>query len=154
MSGALIVGASQAGVQLAVSLRELGYTSAITLVGAEAYPPYQRPPLSKGYLAGKEGADAVILQPEQWYAEQSIDLRMSTRAVDLDPAAHELELDDGSALRYDSALLAMGASARSLPLEGADLPAVASQAGGDHADVQVLERIELSRGAGRAFLGG
>ena len=68
--------------------------------------------------------DAVILQPTEWYAEQGMDLRTSTRAVSLDPTAHEVVLDDDSILGYDSVLLATGASPRSLPLEGAELPGV------------------------------
>jgi 3-phenylpropionate/trans-cinnamate dioxygenase ferredoxin reductase subunit len=134
MAHIVIIGGGVAAGTAAKTLRKEQFRGDITVLTEEPHPPYQRPPLSKGYLAGKEGADAVILQPEQWYAEQSIDLRMSTRAVDLDPAAHEVELDDSSVVRYDSALLAMGASARSLPLEGADLLGVRTLRRLDDAD--------------------
>src|SRR5688572_19560345 len=134
MAHIVIIGGGVAAGTAAKTLRKEQFRGDITVLTEEPHPPYQRPPLSKGYLAGKEGADAVILQPEQWYAEQSIDLRMSTRAVDLDPAAHEVELDDSSVVSYDSALLAMGASARSLPLEGADLLGVRTLRRLDDAD--------------------
>ena len=83
MSGTLIVGASQAGVQLAVSLRELGDTSPITLVGAEAYPPYQRPPLSKEFLAGSAGPESLAFRTAAFYADAGIELVCGERIVDL-----------------------------------------------------------------------
>ena len=79
----------------AETLRKDGYDGDVTIVTAEPHPPYQRPPLSKGYLAGKEGLDAAILHPAAWYAERDIELRMSTTATRLDPAAHRLETDGG-----------------------------------------------------------
>jgi len=124
MTHIVIIGGGVAAGTAAKTLRKEGFDGDVTIVSEEAHPPYQRPPLSKGYLAGKEGMDAVILQPTEWYAEQGMDLRTSTRAVSLDPTAHEVVLDDDSILGYDSVLLATGASPRSLPLEGAELPGV------------------------------
>ena len=126
MSHMVIVGGGLAAGTAAKTLVDEGFDGEVTIVTEEAHPPYQRPPLSKGYLAGKESLDAVILRPREWYAEHGIDLRTSTRAVSLDPAAHEVGLADGTILGYDSALLATGSSPRTLPLEGADLPGVAT----------------------------
>ena len=142
MAHIVIIGGGVAAGTAAKTLRKEQYEGDITVVTEEPHPPYQRPPLSKGYLAGDEGLDAVILQPEGWYADQGIDLRTSTRAVSLDPAAHQIELEDGSLLRYDSALLATGASARALPLEGADLPGVHTLRRLDDADDLAAELRE------------
>ena len=105
MSHIVIVGGGLAAGTAAKTLVDEGFDGEVTIVTEEAHPPYQRPPLSKGYLAGKESLDAVILRPREWYAEHGIDLRTSTRAVSLDPAAHELGLADGTilALRLRSA---------------------------------------------------
>ena len=89
MAGTLIIGASQAGLQLATTLRELGDTEPITLAGTEKHPPYQRPPLSKAYLAGKATAASLHFRSPQWYTDQRIDLRLETTIETLvldDPA--------------------------------------------------------------------
>ena len=78
MAHIVIVGGGVAAGEAAKTLRDEGYEGDVTVLAEEAHPPYQRPPLSKGYLAGKEGTDAVILRPREWYAEQHIDLRTST----------------------------------------------------------------------------
>src|SRR5215218_350707 len=78
-AGTLIVGASQAGLQLAVSLRELGDESPITLAGAEPHPPYQRPPLSKEFLAGNADGDTLAFRAPSFYADQAIDLVCGAR---------------------------------------------------------------------------
>jgi 3-phenylpropionate/trans-cinnamate dioxygenase ferredoxin reductase subunit len=83
--GALIVGASQAGAQLAVSLRSLGYDEPITLVGAEAQPPYQRPPLSKSFLAGTADFASLALRTPAFYREQRIDVVPAERVTGLRP---------------------------------------------------------------------
>ncbi|HET8926342.1 MAG TPA: FAD-dependent oxidoreductase, partial [Microbacterium sp.] len=92
MSHMLIIGGGMAGGTAAATLREGGFDGDITVVAGEAHPPYQRPPLSKGYLAGTEGLDAVYLQPEEWYAEHDITLRTGVEATTLDPAAHTVTL--------------------------------------------------------------
>lgn len=124
MSHFVIVGGGLAAASAAETLRAEGFDGDLTVVTREAHAPYQRPPLSKGYLAGAEGLDAVIVHPREWYGEQSIDLRTSTAATHLDPEAHTVTLDDGSALRYDKVLLATGATSRMLPIEGAELNGV------------------------------
>ena len=124
MAHFVIVGGGLAAGKAVDRLRKEGFDGDITVVAAEQHPPYQRPPLSKGYLEGREGLDAVILHPSEWYGEHGVQLRTGVAATALDPAAHRLSLDDGSALGYDKVLLATGSSPRRLTLEGADLPGV------------------------------
>jgi 3-phenylpropionate/trans-cinnamate dioxygenase ferredoxin reductase subunit len=119
----VIVGASLAGASAADALRRQGYDGELALIGAEREPPYERPPLSKAVLAGKEDEDRVFLRPADWYEEQQIDLRLGVRAVDLD-AGHALLLDDSERLPYDRLLIATGAVPRTLDIPGADLPGV------------------------------
>ncbi len=147
MAHFVIVGGGVAAGKAAETLRKDGYTGDVTIVAAEPHPPYQRPPLSKGYLAGKEGLDAAVLHPASWYTDRDIDLRMSTTATGLDPAAHRLETDGGD-LEYDAVLLAMGASPRSLPLEGHDLDGVHTLRRLDDSDALAREL----RGGGRRLV--
>jgi 3-phenylpropionate/trans-cinnamate dioxygenase ferredoxin reductase subunit len=120
----VIVGGGLAAASAVETLREEGFDGDVTVVADEQHPPYQRPPLSKGYLQGKEGLDAVILHPAEWYAENDVALRTSTPAIVLDPVEHRLELAGGEALTYDAVLLATGSSPRRLPIAGANLPGV------------------------------
>lgn len=124
MSHMLIIGGGLAGGTVAEALRDEGFDGDITVVAAEAHPPYQRPPLSKGYLAGGEGLDAVILHPAEWYEERGIRLITGVAVTSLEPAAHVVELEDGERLMYDAVLLATGATPRMIPLPGHDLPGV------------------------------
>ena len=124
MSHMLIIGGGLAGGTAAKALRHEGFDGDITVVAAEAHPPYQRPPLSKGYLAGEEGLDAVILHPPDWYVERGIRLATGVAVISLEPAAHAVELEDGERLTYDAVLLATGATPRMIPLPGHDLPGV------------------------------
>jgi 3-phenylpropionate/trans-cinnamate dioxygenase ferredoxin reductase component len=120
----VIVGASLTGAKAAQSLREEGFAGRITLIGAEAERPYERPPLSKGYLLGKEEQAKVYVHDEGWYGEHSVELLLGRRATGLDRTAHEVELDDGRRLGYGKLLLAPGSSPRRLDVPGADLDGV------------------------------
>jgi 3-phenylpropionate/trans-cinnamate dioxygenase ferredoxin reductase subunit len=124
MSGFVIVGASLAGAKAAEALREQGFEAAVTLLGTEAQPPYERPALSKGYLAGSTEREKVFVHEAGWYDEHDIDLRLGTSATSIDPAGHRVWLDDGSSLEYAKLLIATGSSPRSLPLPGADAAGV------------------------------
>ncbi|MBW9120854.1 FAD-dependent oxidoreductase [Microbacterium trichothecenolyticum] len=124
MTHMLIIGGGLAGGTAAAALRDEGFDGDITVVAAEAHPPYQRPPLSKGYLTGDEGLDAVILHPSRWYVERGIRLVTGVAVTSLEPAAHAVELEDGERLTYDAVLLATGATPRMVPLPGHDLPGV------------------------------
>ena len=124
MSHMLIIGGGLAGGTAAEALRNEGFDGDITVVTAESHPPYQRPPLSKGYLAGTEDLDAVVLHPAEWYEERGIRLITGVAVTSLEPAAHAVELEDGERLTYDAVLLATGATPRMIPLPGHDLPGV------------------------------
>jgi len=146
MARIVIIGGGLAAESAARTLRKEGYDGVVTVVTDEPHAPYQRPPLSKGYLRGTEGVDAVVLHPAEWYDEQRVEVRTSTAATALDPAAHRVELADGSSLAYDSALLATGSSPRRLPIAGHDLPGVRTLRRLDDSDAL---RAELSGGGRR-----
>jgi 3-phenylpropionate/trans-cinnamate dioxygenase ferredoxin reductase component len=120
-SHVVILGAGHAGGTAAALLRQYGHQGPITLVGEEPIAPYQRPPLSKAWLKGEADADSLALKPLEFYAENNIDFRPSVRALSLDRAAKTLSLSDGRALSYDTLILATGARAIALPIEGRDL---------------------------------
>ncbi|MFL5255440.1 MAG: NAD(P)/FAD-dependent oxidoreductase [Rhodopila sp.] len=117
----VIAGAGHAGGSAAAMLRQLGWQGAITLVGEEPIPPYQRPPLSKAWLKGEATAESLALRPAHFYPDATIDLRLNTRVTAIDRAAKTVTLSDGTSLSYDFLILALGARARRLPLPGRDL---------------------------------
>ncbi|KAA6215234.1 pyridine nucleotide-disulfide oxidoreductase [Streptomyces albofaciens JCM 4342] len=119
-----IVGGGQAGAQLASSLRGNGFTGRIVMVGDDTALPYQRPPLSKGYLTGHSGPEAVRLHGPEYYAEKSVQVLTGDPAVRVLPSDRRVLLRSGTELRYDHLVLATGARNRSLPVPGADLPGV------------------------------
>jgi 3-phenylpropionate/trans-cinnamate dioxygenase ferredoxin reductase subunit len=119
-----IVGAGLAGARAAAALREEGFDGRIVLLGEEPERPYVRPPLSKGYLAGRTERKDVYVHAEGFYAEHAIELRTSTPVETIDRAATEVVLAGGERLRYDRLLLATGAAPRSLPVPGGDLDGV------------------------------
>jgi 3-phenylpropionate/trans-cinnamate dioxygenase ferredoxin reductase component len=116
-----IVGAGLAGAKAAEALRTDGFDGNVVLFGAEAHRPYERPPLSKGYLQGSAARDTVYVHPTEWYAEHQVDLRLNTAVTGVDRSAHELLVGDGSRLRYDKLLLTTGATPRRLAVPGSDL---------------------------------
>ena len=123
-SGVVVVGAQLGGLRVCETLRSEGYDGRITLVGAEERLPYDRPPLSKEVLGGKKEPEfAELTRPGEW-AELDLDLRLGRRAVRLDPADHQVVLDDGQVLSYDKVVLATGARPRTLAIPGVDLTGV------------------------------
>ena len=120
----VIVGAGQAGGWAAKTLRDEGFEGGIVLIGDESYPPYERPPLSKGVLLGDAAPDSCRLWPEDSFAGWNVELRLATRAARILCREHRLELDDGSSLDYDRLLLATGGRPRTLPVAGAELAGV------------------------------
>jgi 3-phenylpropionate/trans-cinnamate dioxygenase ferredoxin reductase component len=120
----VIVGASLAGAKAAETLRQEGFAGRVVLIGEERDRPYERPPLSKGFLRGDEEAAKIFVHDAGFYSEQAIDLRTSTRVTALDPGASEVVLDGGERLPYDRLLLTTGAAPRRLAVPGADLPGV------------------------------
>ena len=114
----VIIGGGLAGAKAAEALRDQGYDAAIVLIAEEQHLPYERPPLSKGYLADSdERADAFTFDAD-WYVAHDIDVRIGVRAVRIDRDAHEVHLDDGTPVAYSKLLLATGSSSRRM--DGAD----------------------------------
>ena len=130
----VIVGAGQAGMQLATGLRQLGCAAPITLLGEEAWPPYERPPLSKAYLAGELERERLWFRHAAAYAKQGIELRLGARAVALDRAAKTITTAAGEVFPYDYCVLATGARARRLDVPGAELGGVHVLRGLDDAE--------------------
>jgi NADPH-dependent 2,4-dienoyl-CoA reductase/sulfur reductase-like enzyme len=114
----VIVGGGLAGAKAAEALRGQGYGGELTLVAAETHLPYERPPLSKGYLMGGAAFDEAVVHPQDWYAQNSVDLRLGCRAEAVNRPAHTVTLSDGSSVHYDKLLLATGALPRRLPVPG------------------------------------
>ncbi|TRB02494.1 MULTISPECIES: NAD(P)/FAD-dependent oxidoreductase [Rhizobium/Agrobacterium group] len=121
----VIVGAGQAAFALAAKLRALKDERPITIIGSEDAYPYQRPPLSKKYLLGEMSFDRLMFRPEEWYADNNVDIRLSTWVEDIDRKAKTVRMQDGSTLAYDKLVLATGAAPRLLPASiGGDLEGV------------------------------
>ena len=120
----VIIGAGQAGAQAAVSLRQGGFKGAITMIGAEAAPPYQRPPLSKAYLKGELDEHRLYLRGAEFYETQSVDLHLGVRATAIDRAAKTVATDSGERFPYDALLIATGAPPRRIGCPGAELDGV------------------------------
>lgn len=122
----VVIGAGQAAAQLAISLRQAGHDGAIVIVGAEPYPPYQRPPLSKKFLTERPQPDSLYLRPENFWRGLNIDMRLGVAAIAIDLAGRAVTLTDGCLLAYDDLVLATGTRAAALPLPGATLENVFS----------------------------
>jgi 3-phenylpropionate/trans-cinnamate dioxygenase ferredoxin reductase subunit len=121
---AAIVGAGQAGFQVAASLRQEGFAGRILLIGDEPVLPYQRPPLSKSYLAGQSGVDDLWLRPADYYAKQQIDLVYGDAVAAIDRERRRLRMASGREISWDHLVLATGARFRPLPVAGAELDGV------------------------------
>lgn len=119
-----VIGAGQAGFQAASSLRQEGFAGRVMLIGDEPGLPYQRPPLSKSYLAGESGLDELLLRPEAFYEKQEIGLVSGEAVTAIDRAERRLRLASGGAVEYDHVVLATGARCRALPVPGAELDGV------------------------------
>jgi 3-phenylpropionate/trans-cinnamate dioxygenase ferredoxin reductase subunit len=120
----VIVGASLAGAKAAEALREQGYDGRLVLIGAEAERPYERPPLTKGYLRGDDGPDKLYVHDEGFYADHEVELLLGRTAEGLDTRARTVTLDGGELLGYERLLLATGAEPRTLDIPGAGLDGV------------------------------
>jgi 3-phenylpropionate/trans-cinnamate dioxygenase ferredoxin reductase subunit len=120
----VIVGGGQAASQAVQTLRQQGFTGKLTLIGEEPHLPYQRPPLSKKFLAGELPRERLFLRHAAFYAEKAVTLELGRRALELDLVKHIVRLDDGRSVAYDRLLLATGSAVRTLPIEGVELPGV------------------------------
>ena len=120
----VIVGAGQAAVQAVDTLRRRGFAGKLTLIGEEPWPPYQRPPLSKKYLAGALERERLLIRPAQFFPDHSVTTHFGRRVTDIAPRARHVRLDDGLVVPYDALLLATGSRPRRLPVAGSDLEGV------------------------------
>jgi 3-phenylpropionate/trans-cinnamate dioxygenase ferredoxin reductase subunit len=116
----VVVGGGLAGAKVVETLRTEGFTDPIVLLAAEPELPYERPPLSKGYLAGKDPFEKAVVHDEAWYHDHEVDLRRTCTATAVRPADHQVDLDDGSTLTYQRLVLATGATPIRPPIPGAD----------------------------------
>jgi 3-phenylpropionate/trans-cinnamate dioxygenase ferredoxin reductase subunit len=151
----VIVGGGQAAAQAIQTLRQQGFAGPITLVGDEPYVPYQRPPLSKKYLAGELPRERLSLRPESFYADKAVTLALGCGATELDVESAELRLADGRKLHYDRVLLATGSRVRRLETPGAALEGVhylrtIADADGIAADLRPNARVLL---VGAGYIG-
>ena len=143
----VVIGGGQAGAQALQSLRQGGYTGALTLVADEPALPYQRPPLSKAYMKGEMTEDRLYFKPAAWYQDQNIEVILSTRATGIDRANCKVELAHGGHLDYDALIIATGSRPRALPTKGATLAGVH-----DLRDLTDVERIRPNMISGRRMV--
>lgn len=120
----VIVGGGQAAAQAVQSLRQQNFAGPITMLADEGYPPYQRPPLSKKYLAGELARERLLLRPAAFYAEKGVTLEQNARVEELDATQQRVRLRDGRTLGYDRLMLATGSRVRTLDVPGATLAGV------------------------------
>jgi 3-phenylpropionate/trans-cinnamate dioxygenase ferredoxin reductase subunit len=120
----VIVGAGHAGGAVSATLRQYGWTGAITLIGSEPAGPYQRPPLSKAWLKGEGDLASLLLRPDSFYPANNIELRLSTQVVNIDRSGGYVMLSDGEPVAYEHLILALGSNNRPLRVPGHQLEGV------------------------------
>jgi len=147
----VIVGTGHGGAQAAIALRQHGFEGSILMIGRDSEPPYERPPLSKEYLAGEKPFERILIRPPAFWAERGIELMLETNVSKLDPAAKELTVTGGETVSYGTLIWAGGGDARRLSCPGAQLPGV--HVVRDKADTDRL-CAELEAGAKRAVVVG
>ena len=147
----VIVGAGHGGAQAAIALRQQGFSGSIVLIGREPEIPYERPPLSKEYLAREKSFERICLRPEHFWGDKQITLMRDCEVVRIDPSAHQLMLMDGAVITYGQVIWATGGDPRRLACPGAELAGV--HAVRTRADVDQL-MAEIDAGARRAVVVG
>ncbi len=147
----VIAGAGHAAGQVVATLRHEKFKGKIVLIGDEPYLPYQRPPLSKKFLAGEMPADRLFLKPASFYEDPQIELRLDTTVTSIDRTAGSLTIEGGDAVAYDKLILALGSRARPLAVDGTDLKHVHYLRG--IADVEAI-RAEFEAGRRLVIVGG
>lgn len=147
----VIVGSGHGGAQAAIALRQAGHTGTIMMVSRDATPPYERPPLSKDYLAGAKPLERILIRPEGFWAERGIALRLNTHIAAVDPAAHAVVTASGARIGYRTLIWAGGGEARRLACPGADCAGLHTIR--HRSDVDAL-RAEIAAGARRVVVVG
>jgi 3-phenylpropionate/trans-cinnamate dioxygenase ferredoxin reductase subunit len=117
----VIVGTGHGGAQAAIALRQQGFAESILMIGRDTAPPYERPPLSKEYLAGDKGFERIMIRPEKFWADKQIGLRLGAGVTAIDPKAHTVKLSDGSLICYRKLIWSGGGDPRRMPVTGANL---------------------------------
>ncbi|OCC23901.1 pyridine nucleotide-disulfide oxidoreductase [Croceicoccus estronivorus] len=140
----VIVGAGHGGAQAAIALRQNKFEGSILMIGRDSEPPYERPPLSKEYLARDKEFERIYIRPPQFWGDKGVDLRLGATVTAVDPAAHTVTLADGATVEYGKLIWATGGDPRRLSCIGADLAGVHSVR--DRADVDRM-MAELDAGA-------
>ena len=120
----VIVGTGHGGAQVAIALRQKGHEGSILMIGRDTSPPYERPPLSKEYLAGDKGFERIMIRPEKFWADKNIDLKLGSGVTDIDPVAHTVTLSDGSVIGYRKLIWSGGGDPRRLGCAGANFKGV------------------------------
>ena len=143
----VIVGAGQAADQAVHTLRRNGFTGKLTLIGEEPWLPYQRPPLSKKFLAGALDRERLVLRPDHVYTEHAVTAHLGRRVEEIDRQARRLRLDDGALIAYDGLLLTTGSRPRPLVAPGADLAGVHTLR-----TIADVDRIRADMGDGRRMV--
>lgn len=142
----VIVGTGHGGAQAAIALRQQGHEGSIIMLGRDSEPPYERPPLSKEYLAGDKPFERILIRPAQFWADKRITLRLGAMVTEVDAAAHEVGLSDGSRIGYRKLIWAGGGDPRRLSCPGANLDGVFAVR--DKRDVDAI-MARLEQGARR-----
>ncbi len=145
----IIVGTGHGGAQAAIALRQNGFNGTIAMIGRDREPPYERPPLSKEYLAGDKPFERIMIRPAQFWADKGVELMLGTSVTALDPAAQTVTLSNDSTLAYGHLIWAGGGDPRRLSCSGADLAGV--HAVRTRADVDRM-MAELEAGARRVVV--
>ena len=143
----VIAGAGHAAGQVVATLRQHNFEGRIVLVGDEPYLPYQRPPLSKNFLAGKMSAERLHLKAESFYDDPRIEVKLQTTITAINRDSKTLEIQDGDDIAYDKLVLALGSRARTLPVEGATLKRVYYLR-----SIEDVERIRAKMDVGRRLV--
>ena len=145
----VIVGAGHGGAQAAIALRQRGFEGSILMIGRDSEPPYERPPLSKEYLAREKEFQRIYIRPPQFWVDKDVALRLGASVTEVDPQAHSLTLSDGASVEYGKLIWATGGDPRRLSCSGSDLAGVHGVR--DRADVDRM-MSELDAGAKRVVV--
>ncbi|MBU0669853.1 MAG: FAD-dependent oxidoreductase [Alphaproteobacteria bacterium] len=147
----VIVGSGHGAAQAAIALRQQGHDQSIVMISRDRTPPYERPPLSKEYLAGEKPLERIMIRKPEFWAERGIDLELGANVSEVDPLAHEVVLGDGRRIGYRKLIWATGGDPRRLSCPGADLAGI--HAIRSRTDVDTL-RAQIEKGARRAVVVG
>ena len=141
----LIVGTGHGGAQAAIALRQRGFTGTIGMAGEEPEIPYERPPLSKDYLAGDKEFDRILIRPATFWAERNVAMLTGQRIIAVDPVAHVVTSQDGERIGYDILIWAAGGHARRLSCQGQDLTGVHAVRSRADVDRMITELVTTTR---------